>query len=197
MEKAQNEQQLITVNELSIYKTHLRYLPSMYALLTAVIAFEASSFLTYVTYALTLGPWVCVGDGWGCVQRVKVKKVVHSVSLTCAPLYTVWLLMTTLYIRPNLPKYSLFFNTSGSASRGESPITKTKFFWTTLRTTNKKNYWCPLKQSLFLSAYLTDARLFLLSIIFWRFSTFLCFFSDFSLAICSCVGGVYSAGFSE
>ena len=51
---------------------------------------------------------------------------------TCVPLYTVWLLMTTLKMRPYLPKYSFFLSVSGSANRGERPTTNTRFFCITL-----------------------------------------------------------------
>lgn len=48
------------------------------------------------------------------------------------PAYDVDWFITTLWIFPNLPKYSCFFRSSGSARRTGSPTTNTKLRWTTL-----------------------------------------------------------------
>lgn len=58
--------------------------------------------------------------------------------LTCAPAYEVLELITTLTILPYFPKYSCRFRTSVSASRLDKPTTKTRFFCTTLRRTERQ-----------------------------------------------------------
>ena len=128
---------------------------------------------------------------------------------TCWPVYTVWLLMTTLTILPNLPKYSCLFSTSGSASRGESPMTNTRFLCTTLKWEDSRGWeregsrweerkgwdsrrsggrnemftlYLPNQQdqsALSCLAHRTSARFFLLSSTFCFLSCTFCFFFPF------------------
>lgn len=127
-------------------------------------------------------------------SQIITNKLRRKLTCICDPAYCVLWFITTLCIFPNLPKQSGFFKISGSASRGDSPTTNTKFFWTTR----------------------TLARCFLFSVIFCFLAWSFCLFSACNrnlsvqylfhpstppvftliLAISSEVRGLKSAGFS-